>query len=138
VNVLVTGATGKTGILLVKQLQEHGHHSVALVHSSSDTSLLPDDVPQRYGDLTDTHDSICDSSDAVVFAARSGENTDLGITEKVDRGSAKHVIVWPRKRRFHVLKCSVQSPPPILILAVILVNISMRSMDWMYICRSPA
>ena len=71
-NVLVAGATGKTGIRLVSELTARGHHPIALVRESSDTSVLPSHVELRQDDLTQLKDDVCDGCDAVVFAAGSG------------------------------------------------------------------
>ena len=51
-NILVAGATGKTGIRVTEQLREQGHTPIALVRDSSDTSALASDVVLRKGDLT--------------------------------------------------------------------------------------
>ncbi|WDR00895.1 NAD(P)H-binding protein [Devosia sp. J2-20] len=40
-NILVAGATGKTGRQLVQALIDQGHQPTALVRESSDTSALP-------------------------------------------------------------------------------------------------
>ena len=52
-DILIAGATGKTGLRLVDQLKAKGHAPIALVRESSDTGALPDDVALRRGDLTD-------------------------------------------------------------------------------------
>ncbi len=104
--VLVAGATGKTGIRLVKELASRGHHPVALVRKSSDTSPLAPDVELREGDLTDLKEGVCDGCDAVVFAAGSGGSTGPEMTDKVDRDGAKRLIDLAAKakvRRFVML-----------------------------------
>ena len=74
-NVLVAGATGKTGQRLIGELKARGHSPIALVRESSDTSNLPSDVVLRHGDLTDLQEDACEGCDAVVFAAGSGGDT---------------------------------------------------------------
>jgi uncharacterized protein YbjT (DUF2867 family) len=74
-NILVAGATGKTGLHLVQYLIDQGHNPTALVRESSDTSALPEGVSLRQGDLTDLQSGVCDGMDAVVFAAGSGGST---------------------------------------------------------------
>ncbi len=91
-NILVAGATGKTGLRLVDQLKAKGHSPIALVRESSDTGSLPDDVHLRHGDLTDLPSGVCDGCDAVIFAAGSGGSTGPEMTDKVDRDGAKRLI----------------------------------------------
>ncbi len=91
-NILVAGATGKTGLRLVRELKSNGHAPIALVRDSSDTSGLPADVTLRNGDLTDLQPGVCDGCDAVVFAAGSGGDTGPELTDKVDRDGAKRLI----------------------------------------------
>ena len=89
--ILVAGATGKTGLLLVRELLDQGHKPTALVRESSDTSALPQGVDLRRGDLTDLHDGVCDGMDAVIFAAGSGGTGGADMTDKVDRDGAKRL-----------------------------------------------
>ncbi len=91
-NVLVAGATGKTGIRLVKELKSRGHHAIALVRESSGTDALPPDVEQRQGDLTDLQAGVCEGCDAVIFAAGSGGSTGPEMTDKVDRDGAIRLV----------------------------------------------
>jgi uncharacterized protein YbjT (DUF2867 family) len=90
--VLVAGATGKTGLRLVSELLERGHHPIALVRESSDFSTLPSGTTLRKGDLTDLREDVCEGCKAVVFAAGSGGDTDAEMTDKVDRDGAKKLI----------------------------------------------
>ncbi len=91
-NILVAGATGKTGLHLVQELVDQGHKPTALVRESSDTSALPQGVDLRKGDLTNLQDGVCDGMDAVIFAAGSGGSTGPEMTDKVDRDGAKRLI----------------------------------------------
>ncbi|SIT14175.1 NAD(P)H-binding [Roseivivax lentus] len=91
-NILVAGATGKTGIRLVKELTSNGHTPIALVRESSDTSALGDDVKLRHGDLTDLQDDVCDGCEVVIFAAGSGGSTGPEMTQKVDRDGAMRLV----------------------------------------------
>ena len=90
--ILVAGATGKTGLRLVKDLKTRGHDPIALVRDSSDTSALPEDVELRHGDLADLNDTVCEGCDVVVFAAGSGSSTGPDMTDKIDRDGAKRLI----------------------------------------------
>ncbi len=91
-NILVAGATGKTGLRLVDELSSRGHNPIALVRESSDTSSLPSGVEQRLGDLTDLQDDACEGCEVVVFAAGSGGDTSAEMTDKVDRDGAMRLI----------------------------------------------
>lgn len=91
-NILVAGATGKTGIRLINELKNNGHDPIALVRESSDTTGLPEDVALRHGDLTDLQDDVCDDCEAVIFAAGSGGSTGPEMTDKVDRDGAIRLI----------------------------------------------
>lgn len=91
-NILVAGATGKTGRHLVRYLMDQGHKPTALVRESSDTSTLPEGTDLRQGDLTDLQGGVCDGMDVVIFAAGSGGSTGPEMTKKVDRDGAKRLI----------------------------------------------
>ncbi|WP_341304531.1 SDR family oxidoreductase [Pseudomonas sp. TMP25] len=91
-NILVAGATGKTGQHLVRLLIDQGHKPTALVRKSSDTRSLPQGIDLRQGDLTALETGVCDGMDAVIFAAGSGATTGPEMTKKVDRDGAKRLI----------------------------------------------
>lgn len=91
-NILIAGATGKTGRRLMGELTAKGHNPIALVRDSSDTSVLPEGAQTRQGDLTDLKTGACDGCDAVIFAAGSGGDTGKELTDKVDRDGAKRLI----------------------------------------------
>ena len=91
-NILVAGATGQTGLLLIQYLIDQDHKPTALVRKSSDTSALPKAVSLRQGDLTDLQAGVCDGMEAVIFAAGSGGATGPEMTDKVDRDGAKRLI----------------------------------------------
>jgi uncharacterized protein YbjT (DUF2867 family) len=91
-NILVAGATGRTGLHLVRYLVDQGHVPTALVREGSDTSALPRGVELRHGDLTDLQAGVCDGMDAVIFAAGSGGSTGPEMTDKVDRDGARRLI----------------------------------------------
>ncbi|MCF7701103.1 SDR family oxidoreductase [Loktanella sp. M215] len=91
-NILIAGATGKTGQLLTQDLLDQGHKVTALVRESSDTSTLPEGTHLRHGDLTDLPPGVCDGTDVVIFAAGSGGSTGPEMTDKVDRNGAMRLI----------------------------------------------
>jgi uncharacterized protein YbjT (DUF2867 family) len=90
-SILVAGATGKTGRLVVQELLDQGHKPFALVREGSDTSVLPHGFTLRQGDLTDLQEGVRDEMDAVTFAAGSGGSTGPDMTNKVDRDDAKRL-----------------------------------------------
>ncbi|WP_216597734.1 SDR family oxidoreductase [Loktanella sp. 3ANDIMAR09] len=91
-NILIAGATGKTGLILTQNLLDQGHNVIALVRESSDTSSLPQGASLRHGDLTDLQPGVCDGADVVIFAAGSGGATGPDMTDKVDRDGAMRLI----------------------------------------------
>lgn len=104
--ILIAGATGKTGLRLVAELKARGHDPVALVRASSDTAGLPQGVQQRAGDLTDLAEGVTEGCEVVVFAAGAGGGSSEDMTDKVDRGGAKRLIdlsVASGARRFVML-----------------------------------
>mgnify|MGYP006405186175 FL=1 len=113
--VLVAGATGKTGRLLVSELKDRGAEPIALVRDGSDTSVLPEGTEQRKGDVTNLQAGVCDGVDAVVFAAGSGGSTGPEMTEKVDREGAQHLVDLAREadvERFVMLSSVGADNPP--------------------------
>jgi len=114
-NVLVAGATGKTGLRLIKELKSRGRNPIALVRESSDTSGLPSDVTQRQGDLTDLPEDVCAGCEVIVFAAGSGGDTDEEMTNKVDRDGAIKLVDLAVKagvKRFVMLSTVGAEKPP--------------------------
>ena len=91
-NILIAGATGKTGLLLTQDLLDQGHKVTALVRESSDTSTLPESTEVRHGDLTDLQPGVCAGADVVIFAAGSGGSTGPEMTDKVDRDGAMRLV----------------------------------------------
>lgn len=105
-NILVAGATGKTGQQVVQNLIDKGHLATALVRAGSDTGALPKGVNLRHGDLTDLQPGVCEGMDAVIFAAGSGSSTGPEMTMKVDRDGARRLIDLAREagvKRFVLL-----------------------------------
>ncbi|TNJ41854.1 SDR family oxidoreductase [Phaeobacter sp. B1627] len=91
-NILIAGATGKTGRILTRKIIDQGHSVTALVRESSDTSHLPEATHLRQADLTDLQPGVCDGADVVIFAAGSGGATGPEMTEKVDRDGAMRLV----------------------------------------------
>lgn len=92
--VLVAGANGATGRLIIKKLKEHNHTSRAMVRDKSQGSELKklgaDEVvvADLEGDVGDAVKDV----DAVMFAAGSGSGTGKDKTDLVDRQGAIKLI----------------------------------------------
>ncbi len=97
--ILVAGATGKTGLLLVQELLDPGHKPTALVRESSISGAQPQGVELRKGYLTDLQADACECMDAVIFAGGPGEFSGADMTDKVDRDRARRVIDVARDAR---------------------------------------
>lgn len=114
--ILVAGATGNTGVRLVKRLIADGHSPIALIRESSDTSALPAETELRKGDLADLPANVCDGCDAVIFAAGSGGDTGAEMTDKIDRDGAISLVdhaVKARVARFVMLSSvGAENPNP--------------------------
>lgn len=84
--MLVTGATGYIGLALLDRLPER-HDPVALVRERSRTELLPADVEQVTGDVTDkaSIEAAMDGVDAVAHLAgvNPGTTNDESIVDEV-------------------------------------------------------
>jgi uncharacterized protein YbjT (DUF2867 family) len=76
----------------MEKLNARGHHPIALVRESSDTSVLPAETELRHGDLGDLQKGVCDGCDAVIFAAGSGGDTGSELTDKIDRDGAMRLV----------------------------------------------
>lgn len=87
-NVLVAGAAGTTGRLVLKELKSAGFSTIAMVRDPSAVSdLNVDEV--RKGDLEALDASVFDGIDAAIFAAGSGGGTGADKTILVDQEGAK-------------------------------------------------
>lgn len=66
--IAVFGADGRTGVPLVKELQERGYRVIASVYSEEGKHRLPGGVEVVVGDITDAHyvDSLVARADAVI------------------------------------------------------------------------
>lgn len=91
--VLVIGAHGQIGQLLLPKLAEAGHDVVAMVRDKSQFSELErDNVRCVVGDLEGDFSDVVEGADAVVFAAGSGGSTGVDKTVLIDLwGAAKSV-----------------------------------------------
>ncbi len=92
-NILVVGATGSIGRLVVAEALREGHAVRALVRNSGRAKGLPSGAVQVVGDLTrpETLTDAVEGIDAVVFThgARGGGKADA---EQVDYAGVRNVL----------------------------------------------
>jgi len=91
--VLVVGATGSIGSLVVDVALRQGHGVRALVRKTSKKNQLPRDVQVVIGDVTlpDTLTPAVDGVDAVVFTLGSDGAGKAG-AESIDYGGVRNVL----------------------------------------------
>ncbi|HWI00376.1 MAG TPA: SDR family oxidoreductase [Propionibacteriaceae bacterium] len=97
--VLVVGATGSIGRLVVAGAVRQGYTTRALVRDRERARQLPADVQVTVGDLTrpDTLIAAVDGIDAVVFTHGSGGAGKEG-SENVDYGGVRNILAALRSR----------------------------------------
>lgn len=110
--VLVDGANGGTGRLIVARLAEAGHDAVAMVRDADQCDGL--------GSLGATHcvvadlegDVVVEAVDAVMFAAGSGSSTGVDKTIRVDlMGAIRLIEASPNQTRFVMLSAMRTDDP---------------------------
>ncbi len=91
--VLVVGATGSIGRLVVAEAIRQGYTTRALVRDRDKARRLPADVQVAVGDLTrlDTLIAAVDGVDAVVFTHGSDGTGKVG-AENVDYGGVRNIL----------------------------------------------
>ena len=91
--VLVVGATGSIGKLVVEEALREGHAVRALVRNSGKARQLPPEAQVVVGDVTrpDTLSEAVDGVDAVVFTLGSDGAGKVG-AETVDYGGVRNVL----------------------------------------------
>jgi uncharacterized protein YbjT (DUF2867 family) len=91
--VLVVGATGSIGRLVVEEAIRQGHAVRALVRTPGKARRLPPDAQVVVGDVTrpDTLPDAVDGVDAVVFTLGSDGAGKVG-AESVDYGGVRNVL----------------------------------------------
>lgn len=91
--VLVAGATGSIGSLVVDEALRQGHAVRALVRKSSKKDQLPREVQVVTGDVTrpDTLSPAVDGVDAIVFTLGSDGAGKAG-AESIDYGGVRNVL----------------------------------------------
>lgn len=91
--VLVVGATGSIGRLVVEEALRAGHTVRALVRDGRQSATLPSQVQCVVGDLTQqpTLVAAVEGVDAIVFAHGSSGEGKLG-SERVDYGGVRNIF----------------------------------------------
>ncbi len=93
ITVLVVGATGSIGRLVVEEAIRQGHAVRALVRNPGKARQLPPEAQVIIGDVTrpDTLVGAMDGVDAIVFTLGSDGTGKLG-AESVDYGGVRNVL----------------------------------------------
>jgi uncharacterized protein YbjT (DUF2867 family) len=104
--VLVVGATGSIGRLVVEEALREGHAVRALVRTADKARQLPHEAQVVLGDVTrpDTLPDAVDGVDAIVFTLGSDGAGKAG-AESVDYGGVRNVLgaLGPRKARIALM-----------------------------------
>ena len=92
--ILIVGATGSIGSLVVEEALRQGHAVRALVRSVEKARQLPPEAQVSVGDLTlpETLIAATEGVDAVVFTHGSDGNGEMG-AETVDYGGVRNVLM---------------------------------------------
>jgi uncharacterized protein YbjT (DUF2867 family) len=98
-NVLVVGATGSIGRLVVDEAIRQGHAVRALVRSQGKGDQLPRGVQVVIGDVTrsETLAAAVEGVDAIVFTLGSDGEGKVG-AETIDYGGVRNVLKAPGSR----------------------------------------
>jgi len=91
--VLVVGATGSIGSLVVQEAIRQGHAVRALVRSQAKARQLPREAEAVIGDVTrpETLEGAVDGVDAIVFTHGSDGSGKAG-AENVDYGAVRNIL----------------------------------------------
>ena len=104
--VLVVGATGSIGRLVVAEAVRQGHTVRALVRNPAKARQLPSEAQVVLGDVTrpDTLSNAVDGVDAILFTLGSDGAGKVG-AERVDYGGVRNVLraLRPRKPRIALM-----------------------------------
>src|SRR3954462_4059904 len=101
--ILVVGATGSIGSLVVEEAIRQGHTVRALVRSASKARQLPRGAEAVIGDLTspDTLSVTVDGIDAVVFTHGS-DGGGKSSSESVDYGGVRNILAVLRSQTVRI------------------------------------
>ena len=114
-DVLIVGANGKTGRLIVPQLLEAGHRPRAMIrHDGQREDMLVLGAEPFLGDLESPLEAVVRGHAAVIFAAGSGSKTGPEKTVDVDQIGAISLIdacLAENCRRFVMLSSMATGAP---------------------------
>lgn len=102
-NVLVIGATGSIGSLVVEEALREGHTVRALVRSSSKARQLPREAETVIGDLTcpETLSGAVAGVDAIVFTHGS-DGGGKAASESIDYGGVRNTLAALGSRKVRI------------------------------------
>src|SRR5271165_93315 len=102
-NILVIGATGSIGNLVVEEALRQGHEVRALVRSSSKVRQHPPEAETVIGDLTrpETLATALDGVDAIVFTHGS-DGGSRAASESVDYGGVRNILAALGTRKVRI------------------------------------
>lgn len=114
-NVLLVGANGKTGRLIIPLLLEAGHRPHAMIRSESQRESMRTLCAEPiFGDLEEPLDTVVRGNEAVIFAAGSGSKTGPEKTVDVDQKGAISLMeacIAEDCRRFIMLSAMATGAP---------------------------
>ncbi|MDQ0219644.1 SDR family oxidoreductase [Peribacillus cavernae] len=97
-NILIAGANGKTGRILIRHLTQKGHNAKAMIRKEEQTATMKElGAEPIVADLEKNTDHAFNDIDAVIFAAGSGSKTGPDKTTDVDRNGAIALIDTAKK-----------------------------------------
>ena len=101
--VLVVGATGSIGRVIVDEALRAGHAVRVLVRNVAAASTLPERAERAHGDLTqaETLGAAVEGMDAIVFTHGS-DGGGKAASERVDYGGVRNVLAALQGRRARV------------------------------------
>ncbi|WP_371068569.1 SDR family oxidoreductase [Sediminibacillus sp. JSM 1682029] len=115
--VLVAGANGHTGRLILQYLVERGHEAYGMVRDEQQAPRLKNiGAHVVTGDLEKDLSDLVTGMDAVIFAAGSGSKTGPEKTKDVDRDGAINLIDTAKKQgvdRFVMLSSIFADQPDV-------------------------
>ena len=93
--VLITGANGRTGFAVARQLKQAGRHTpVAMIRDGKQRARFDEaGIETVTGDLEQPMDGVVKGCDAVIFAAGSGGSTGKDKTVLIDQLGAIRTAV---------------------------------------------
>lgn len=96
--VLIVGANGLTGKILVERLKKGNYEPVAMIRNPAQAGFFTDQkIEVKLADLEDDLEGVCDDIDKIIFAAGSGSSTGKDKTTTVDQEGAIRLMDEAKK-----------------------------------------